>query len=85
MYRNDILNFQEPTTILNACTKKGWKLIEGTTYIEKRKKKKERETTEAIELPINESIRTHGDKENQTYKRILTADTIKQKEVNEKS
>ena len=32
MYRNNILNFQELTTILNACTKKFWKLIERTTY-----------------------------------------------------
>ena len=33
MFRNDIVNFQESTTILNACTKKVWNLIEGTTYI----------------------------------------------------
>ena len=33
MYSNNILNFQESTTILNACTKKVWKVIEGTTYI----------------------------------------------------
>ena len=33
MYSNNILNFQESTTILNACTKKVWKLIEGTTYL----------------------------------------------------
>ena len=26
------MNFQESTTILNACTKNVWKLIEGTTY-----------------------------------------------------
>ena len=32
MYSNNILNFQECTTILNACTKKVWKLIEGTTH-----------------------------------------------------
>ena len=32
MYSNNILNFQEPTTILNACTKNVWKLIEFTTY-----------------------------------------------------
>ena len=32
MYSNNILNFQESTTILNACTKIVWKLIEGTTY-----------------------------------------------------
>ena len=33
MYSNNIMNFQESTTILNACPKKVWKLIEGTTYI----------------------------------------------------
>ena len=33
MYSNNIVNFQESTTILNACTKNVWKLIEGTTYI----------------------------------------------------
>ena len=33
VYSNNILNFQESTTILNACTKKVWKHIEGTTYI----------------------------------------------------
>ncbi len=33
MYSNNILNFQESTIILNACTKKKiWKLTEGTTY-----------------------------------------------------
>ena len=32
MYSNKILNFQMSTTILNACTKIVWKLIEGTTY-----------------------------------------------------
>ena len=32
MYSNNIVNFQESTTILNACTKKVWKLIECTTY-----------------------------------------------------
>ena len=31
MYNNNILNFQESTTILNACTKNVWKLIERTT------------------------------------------------------
>ena len=31
---NNKLNFQESTTILTACTKKVWKPIEGTTYIE---------------------------------------------------
>ena len=33
MCRNNIVNFQESTTILNACTKKFWKPIEGTTYL----------------------------------------------------
>ena len=33
MYSNNILNFQESMTSLNACTKKVWKLIEGTSYI----------------------------------------------------
>ena len=33
MYSNNIVNFQESTTISNACTKKVWKPIEGTTYI----------------------------------------------------
>ena len=32
MYSNNIVNFEESTTILNACMKKIWKLIEGTTY-----------------------------------------------------
>ena len=31
MYSNNIVNFQESTVILNACTKNVWKLIEGTT------------------------------------------------------
>ena len=31
MYRNNILNSQESTTILNACTKKVWNLIECTS------------------------------------------------------
>ena len=31
MYNNNIVNFQESTTILNACTKKDLKLIEGTS------------------------------------------------------
>ena len=33
MYSNNILNSQESTTILNACTKKSWKFIECTSYI----------------------------------------------------
>ena len=33
MYSNNIVNFQEFTTILNACKKKIWKLIKCTTYI----------------------------------------------------
>ena len=32
MYSNNILNFQESTTTLNACTKEVWKLIKCTTY-----------------------------------------------------
>ena len=32
MYSNDILNFQESTTILNVHTKKVWKLIACTSY-----------------------------------------------------
>ena len=31
MSSNNILNFQESTSISNACTKKVWKLIEGTS------------------------------------------------------
>ena len=34
MYSNNIVNFQESTTILNTCTKTVWKLIECTTYKE---------------------------------------------------
>ena len=34
MYSNNIVNFKESTTILNACKKIVWKLIEGTTYLE---------------------------------------------------
>ena len=33
MYNNNILNVQESTTILNACTKRVWKIIECTIYI----------------------------------------------------
>ena len=33
MYSNNILSFQESTTILNTNTTKVWKLIEGTAYI----------------------------------------------------
>ena len=33
MYSNNIVNFQECTTMLNACTNKGWKPIECTTYV----------------------------------------------------
>ena len=32
MYSNNIVNFQESMTILNACTKKVWKLIICTSY-----------------------------------------------------
>ena len=33
MYSNNILNFQDSTAILNAYTKKGWKLIICTSYM----------------------------------------------------
>ena len=33
MYGNNIQHFQESTAILNACAKKIWKHIEGTTYM----------------------------------------------------
>ena len=33
MYSNNIVNFQESRTILNACTQKVWKLIEGTRFV----------------------------------------------------
>ena len=33
LYSKNLLNFQEFTTILNACTKKVWKLIDCTTYV----------------------------------------------------
>ena len=32
MYSNNIVNFPVSATISNACTKKIWKLIEGTSY-----------------------------------------------------
>ena len=35
MYSNNIVNFEESTTILNACAKKIWKLTESTTYLQK--------------------------------------------------
>ena len=33
MYSNNILNFQESTTILNACTKKSWNLLKALELI----------------------------------------------------
>ena len=39
MYSNNIVNFQESTSILNASTKTVWKLIEGTMYIRRTDKK----------------------------------------------
>ena len=42
MYSNNILNFQESTTILSACTKKVWKLIEFTTYKSTQRRKDRR-------------------------------------------
>ena len=38
MYSNNIVNFQESTTILNAHTKKVWKLIVCTSFIYKNQK-----------------------------------------------
>ena len=35
MYSNNIVNFRVSTTILNACTKKAWKLIVCPSYIVK--------------------------------------------------
>ena len=32
MYSNDILNFQESRTILNACTKKSGNLLKALVY-----------------------------------------------------
>ena len=40
MYSNNIVNFQEPTPILNACTKEVWKPIEGSSYVIKSNKTK---------------------------------------------
>ena len=34
MYSNNTINLQESTSILDPCTKKVWKLIEGTTYVQ---------------------------------------------------
>ena len=45
------------------------------------KEKGKKETTEGIELPNLESIRTLGKKENYKYFRILAVDTIKQTEI----
>ena len=33
IYSNNIVNFQESTTIWKACTKRVWKLFESTTYV----------------------------------------------------
>ena len=38
MYSNNLVNYQESTTILNACTKNVWKLIKCTTYIKRKTK-----------------------------------------------
>ena len=34
MYRKSILNFQESTTILDACTKKSWTLLKAARIIQ---------------------------------------------------
>ena len=46
--------------------------------------KGKRQITEGKELPIQERIRTHGEKENCTYLEIFEADTIKQAETKKK-
>ena len=43
------------------------------------------QTTDGIELPHHERIRTFGEKGNYWYPRFLEADTIKQAEIEEKS
>ena len=49
MYSNNIVNFQEFTTILNACTKNVWKLIEGTRYVYlERERERERERNKHV-------------------------------------
>ena len=45
-------------------------------------KKRKRETTEGIELPNQEIIRTLGEKENYEYLRILEKDAIKKAQAN---
>ena len=47
-------------------------------------KKGKKETSEGIELPSQEKIRTLGEKENYKYLGILEADMIKQTEMKEK-
>ena len=39
MYSNNKLNFQEPTTILNACTKKSGNLLNAPHILEKKRPK----------------------------------------------
>ena len=69
MYSQNLLNFQESTTILNAHTKKFWKLIECPW----------RNAT------TNENkIRTLAENETYKYLGILEADTIKQVEMKNK-
>ena len=60
MYRNNIVNFQESLTILNACTKKkkeDWKLIVYITYISLR----------SFPLPTFLSKKTNADRSVVTY------------------
>ena len=45
---------------------------------------RKRESTEGMEQPNQECIRTFGEKENYKHLGILEADTIKQAEVKEK-
>ena len=62
MYSNNILNFQESTTILNTCTKIVWKLIEGTTYLEQILKATPHKTT-AVQ-PLTFHLKKHPSKKN---------------------
>ena len=48
------------------------------------KKKQQRETTERVELPNQESLKTLGEKENCKYLGILEADTIKKTDIKKK-
>ena len=48
MYSNNILNFQESTSILNACSKQVWKLIECPSYI--------RHTSQYLKIRVKQHV-----------------------------